>query len=71
MACYLGYRGAFAMQETIVVNAVNADIDNKTAVLARYGMQLAMLNRLLTLRLISDREHHRILESLKRDYKIA
>jgi hypothetical protein len=39
--------------------------------LVRYGMQLAMLNNLLALNMISAREHSIIKARLMKDYKIT
>jgi len=47
------------------------DVKNKTDDLVRYGQQLAMLNKLLSLKLLSDREHHRVKEQLMKDYGMA
>jgi len=45
-----------------------ATIDNDTKKLIRYGIQLAMLNKLLSQKLITETEHHKIKEKLKYDY---
>ena len=47
------------------------NLDDGTKNLVRYGMQLAMLNKLLVSKLITEKEHHAICERLKSDYKIA
>jgi len=44
---------------------------NDTSDLVRYGVQIAMLNRLLSHKLITEIEYHKISEQLKKDYEIA
>ena len=44
---------------------------NGTKDLVRYSMQLAMLNRLLSQRLMTEKEHHKIREQLKNDYRFV
>ena len=44
---------------------------NDTNDLVRYGMQLAMLNRLLSHKLMTEKEYHKVSEQLKNDYRIA
>lgn len=43
---------------------------NNTISLVRYGMQLAMLNRLFSHKLMTEKEYHKVSERLKSDYKI-
>ena len=44
---------------------------NDTKDLVRYGVQLAMLNRLLSHKLMTEKEYHKISEQLRHDYKSA
>ncbi|MDR2571939.1 MAG: hypothetical protein LBD23_16805 [Oscillospiraceae bacterium] len=44
---------------------------NKTKKLARYGIQIAMLNKLLSNNLLTVKEYHKINEQLKKDYEIV
>jgi hypothetical protein len=44
---------------------------NSTKRLARYGIQLAMLNKLLSSKLMTDKEYHKVSEQLRNDYRIA
>jgi len=46
-------------------------VKNGTNELVRYSIQLAMLNRLLSQRLITEKEHHKVNEQLRHDYGIA
>jgi len=39
--------------------------------LVRYGMQLAMLNKLLSHKLMTEKEYHKVSEQLKSDYRIV
>ena len=53
----------------------NVDIRTVTAVesgtknLVRYAMQLAMLNRLLSHNLMTEKEYHKVNEQLRNDYE--
>ena len=44
---------------------------NNTKDLVRYGMQLAMLNRLLSHKLMTEKEYHKVSEQLRNDYRIV
>ena len=44
---------------------------NNTKDLVRYGIQLAMLNRLLSHKLITEKEYLKVCEQLRNDYRIA
>ena len=44
---------------------------NSTKNLIRYGIQLAMLNKLLSYKMMSEKEYHKVNEQLKSDYKVA
>ena len=46
-------------------------VKNDTKNLVRYGMQLAMLNILLSHKLMTEKEYHKVNEQLRNDYKIA
>jgi len=56
------------MKERIEKNTNNERIAEP---LVRYGMQLAMLNKLLADGLVSPREHSTIKARLMKDYKIT
>ena len=43
----------------------------RTNDLARYGMQVAMLNRLLSHKLVTEKEYRKVDEQLKTDYGIV
>ena len=45
--------------------------ENNTKNLVRYGIQLAMLNSLLSHKLITEKEYHKVNEQLRSDYEIA
>jgi hypothetical protein len=45
--------------------------ENNTKSLVRYGIQLAMLNSLLSHKLITEKEYHKVNEQLRSDYEIA
>ena len=64
--------GDISMSQTAEHNirAVTA-VKNDTKTLVRYAMQLAMLNRLLSHKLMTEKEYHKINEQLKKDYGIA
>ena len=47
-----------------------AEVKNNTKDLVRYGVQLAMLNRLLSHKLMTEKEYHKISEQLRSDYKM-
>jgi len=55
----------------------NVDLQATTAIksntkeLVRYCMQLAMLNRLLSDELVTEKEYHKVSEQLKSDYGMA
>ena len=55
----------------------NVDLQATTAIksntkeLVRYCMQLAMLNRLLSHELVTEKEYHKVSEQLKSDYGMA
>ena len=44
-------------------------VENGTKDLIRYGMQIAMLNRLLSNNMITEKEHKKVIIQLKADYK--
>ena len=46
----------------------NNGLQAGTRDLVRYSMQLAMLNRLLSQKLMTEKEHHKVKEQLKSDY---
>jgi hypothetical protein len=50
---------------------INVTAKNNTKNLVRYGMQLAMLNRLLSYKMMTEKEYHKVNEQLKNDYKVA
>ena len=45
--------------------------ENNTKSLVRYGIQLAMLNSLLSHKLITEKEYHKVNEQLRGDYGVA
>lgn len=47
------------------------EVKNGTKDLIRYGMQLAMLNRLLSHKLMTEKEYHKVNEQLRNDYRIV
>jgi hypothetical protein len=49
----------------------NTTAINNTKKLVRYGMQLAMLNKLLSCKMMTEKEYHKVSEQLKSDYRIA
>jgi len=53
------------------MNKTNAAVKNGTNDLVRYSIQLAMLNRLLSHKLMSEKEYHKVSEKLRNDYGIA
>jgi hypothetical protein len=65
---YLGQCEVGIMGEKV---SVNASVESGTENLVRYGVQLGMLNRLLSLGLISPREHFKVKERLVADYGAA
>jgi hypothetical protein len=57
----------YTKQDIRTVVSVKGD----TKDLIRYGMQLAMLNKLLAYKLMTEREYHKVSEQLRNDYKIT
>jgi len=45
--------------------------ESNTKDLVRYGIQLAMLNTLLSRKLITEKEYYKVNEQLRSDYEIA
>ena len=60
-----------AEQSNIVDAQTITVAKNDTNDLVRYGMQLAMLNKLLSHKLVTEKEYHKVNEQLKHDYGIA
>jgi len=56
--------------EAVDIQSIKAG-KNTTKDLVRYGMQLAMLNMLLSHKLMTEKEYHKVNEQLRNDYGIV